>query len=1003
MSVSIHNLLRLALVAVLCAAGPPAFAYTLFDDGGGNPNERKWGQGGVTTVTYFVNTAVPAGVSLAQWEAVVDSAMTSWTNVSNANLAYVDGGLTALSFDLNDSQNTIAWDTDGTFPGGAGVLGFASSSVFGSGFIAQTDIFMNGIDHSWTTTGAAGLFDVMNVMVHESGHMSGLQHSPVRGSTMFPSATSIGSGGNDGTTSADSSLDDRLGIQALYGSTTGLGSIGGTIDSDTDHGGIFVGVVNEATGDTTGVFTGMLVGQANQDYRIDMLAPGNYIVFCLPLDDSLGMIPANATSLGTIDTTFEPRFFSSASATGTADPSMASPVTVMANVATTGISIDPPDTAPTENAQTTNTNITGSGSLGQGGVKITSASQNVQIVHASASAVTHTPLVIGGGGTMSNLSNTGAFFGTDSIYGATTNRVYNSTLTSTSATAGVLKTLAFRYSSNTRVEIIPGALDYTISIGNTNPTISIGGTVNVTRDTAAAPNQNIGTVSDAQTAAGSLTLSTSGAPAGLTVGLSNSGGDVLVISAAATCATALGNHTITVTVTDGGALTATDTFVVNVADNSAPTLGVYTASNPVTKPNSIIVTPAAAPADANSNIASVTVNPTTLPGGGTISVNSTTGVVTVQTTAASTATTTNVTVTVADNCGAQIQRSFDVVVSNPPPTPSVSPTLSPSVSPSISPSTSPSVSPTATPSVSATASPSVSISASVSPSISATATQAPTATPPITATPSIAPTATLSVTVEPTATSAPTATQAPTSTPPITATVSIQPSETPTPTAEPTATTAPTATQAPTNTPPITATASIQPSATPSVTVEPTATTAPTATQAPTNTPPQTATPSTSPSETPTATIEPSPSLPPSPTQTATVPPTETPTPTVEPTATTAPSATQSISITPTSTIEPSPSLPPSATQTATAPPTETQTPTPEVTATPTATTEPTITATASASLSPTASASPSATATPAPAAVVLEVILGIEGSTPQTDRNGDGVVDVADLVAAGQ
>ncbi len=76
--------------------------------------------------------------------------------------------------------------------------------------------------------------------------------------------------------------------------------------------------------------------------------------------------------------------------------------------------------------------------------------------------------------------------------------------------------------------------------------------------------------------------------------------------------------------------------------------------------------PSAAPADANGNQTSVTVSPTTLPGGGTVSV-APTGEVTINTTAGTTLGNYTITVSVNDGCGARTSKSFTRSVVSPNP------------------------------------------------------------------------------------------------------------------------------------------------------------------------------------------------------------------------------------------------------------------------------------------------------------------------------------------------
>lgn len=212
--------------------------------------------------------------------------------------------------------------------------------------------------------------------------------------------------------------------------------------------------------------------------------------------------------------------------------------------------------------------------------------------------------------------------------------------------------------------------NFTITSANNAPILNVTGSISVSRGMPTPTVANVATVSDPNGDA--LSVSVSNLPYRAAVTPSISGNNIM-LSALVDCrlTTTLSSriYPITLTVTDSqGAMTSATVNLI-VTPNASPTLGPY--PNISVAPNSSATsTPAAAAADANGNLqaAPYTIAPTTLPGGGTISIDQNSGVVTVTTTPSSTLnSTTAVRVTAVDSCGATVVSSFNVsIVSTTP-------------------------------------------------------------------------------------------------------------------------------------------------------------------------------------------------------------------------------------------------------------------------------------------------------------------------------------------------
>ncbi|MBP47300.1 MAG: hypothetical protein CMH53_05125, partial [Myxococcales bacterium] len=124
-----------------------------------------------------------------------------WEPPTCSNLKFTEGPasynlkLTSVGGNTN-GKNEFAWIETNAWIYGTYVLG-VTSPVFtvsgpNNGGIFEADIAMNGYLQTWTISGKDYTTDVMNVSVHEIGHLFGLQHNlyPTQGKpeTMAPTA-----------------------------------------------------------------------------------------------------------------------------------------------------------------------------------------------------------------------------------------------------------------------------------------------------------------------------------------------------------------------------------------------------------------------------------------------------------------------------------------------------------------------------------------------------------------------------------------------------------------------------------------------------------------------------------------------------------------------------------------------------------------------------------------------------------------------------------------------
>ena len=207
--------------------------------------------------------------------------------------------------------------------------------------------------------------------------------------------------------------------------------------------------------------------------------------------------------------------------------------------------------------------------------------------------------------------------------------------------------------------------DFSITGPNTPPSIVVDGAITTRQGspTAVGP---VASVSDVQDPDGDLQVSVVGNPPELAVSALNDDGDIILSATAACTLVAPTNgvrvYPVTLLVTDSAGSVSTAEVLINVARNLTPTLGSY-ADVEAGSGSTVQVVPSVAPADANDNLAGASVSPTTLPGGGTVSIDGN-GVVTITGGGATPNGVYDIRATVFDTCGAQESRDFTVTFSD---------------------------------------------------------------------------------------------------------------------------------------------------------------------------------------------------------------------------------------------------------------------------------------------------------------------------------------------------
>lgn len=153
-----------------------------------------------------------------------------------------------------------------------------------AGTITEADIALNPYQQ-FSTDGTVGTYDLESAITHELGHLLGLEHSNVIGSTMQPRQGRNGLYSMPATATRTLSEDDRAGVRALYGASNlfrTTGSITGVISRP--NGQPVFGASVWAEDAETGRFIAAYTTESDGSYELVGLTPGRYRLFAEGLD-----------------------------------------------------------------------------------------------------------------------------------------------------------------------------------------------------------------------------------------------------------------------------------------------------------------------------------------------------------------------------------------------------------------------------------------------------------------------------------------------------------------------------------------------------------------------------------------------------------------------------------------------------------------------------------------------------------------------------------------------
>jgi hypothetical protein len=200
-----------------------------------DPSPRKWSSSklpiayrvfahtSINGVANFQTTALPAVQrGFARW----NSSQVSCTRWATSYAGTFSSPSGAAAINGTDGQNRVIWLGGTDWKNGSQTLGVTGLVwIQGSNEIVDADIEMNN-DRTWKVGGSgSNLVDVESIIVHESGHFLGLEHSSPTSAIMYAAYPT-------GAIKVDLTDTDRNDVCTQYPATTSTGAQGDFCQTD---------------------------------------------------------------------------------------------------------------------------------------------------------------------------------------------------------------------------------------------------------------------------------------------------------------------------------------------------------------------------------------------------------------------------------------------------------------------------------------------------------------------------------------------------------------------------------------------------------------------------------------------------------------------------------------------------------------------------------------------------------------------------------------------------
>ncbi len=129
-------------------------------------------------LSYYI--AAPSFRNLPNFVTAIEDSFKTWRDLEDVKVEFISLGCNQSTKNENDNLNTLILLSE-NWPFTKSAIAvtrnfYVSGQESNAGMILDSDILLNGVSFSFTTTQEAGKHDIQNIVTHEVGHFLGIGH-----------------------------------------------------------------------------------------------------------------------------------------------------------------------------------------------------------------------------------------------------------------------------------------------------------------------------------------------------------------------------------------------------------------------------------------------------------------------------------------------------------------------------------------------------------------------------------------------------------------------------------------------------------------------------------------------------------------------------------------------------------------------------------------------------------------------------------------------------------